>query len=165
MLRLMTAMGRPTRFEPEMCEQARNYCLLGATNDELADFFHVSPSTIDRWIAERADFGDAVRRGRVVADARVARGLYDRAIGYDRKIERAVVLGGEVKPVTSTIHYPPNVQACIFWLRNRRRATWGARATAPSDGSSDELYDDFAALDAAGEQVRQELARSSNDDA
>ncbi|MBY0319313.1 MAG: hypothetical protein K2X72_11360 [Reyranella sp.] len=41
----MTAMGRPTRFEPEMSEQAHNYCLPGATNDELAGFFHVSPST------------------------------------------------------------------------------------------------------------------------
>jgi hypothetical protein len=47
-------MGRPTRFEPEMCRQAHNYCLLGAANDELAGFFHVAPSTIDRWIAERA---------------------------------------------------------------------------------------------------------------
>ena len=105
----MTAIGRPTRFEPEMCEQAHNYCLLGATNDELAEFFDVSPSTIDRWIAERADFRDAVRSGRVAADARVARGLYARAIGYDRTFERSVVIGSEVKPVTSTIHYPPNV--------------------------------------------------------
>jgi hypothetical protein len=69
----MTAMGRPGRYDPEMCEQAHNYCLLGATNDDLAEFFHVSPSTVDRWIARHADFGDAVRQGRIVADARVAR--------------------------------------------------------------------------------------------
>src|SRR5688572_4625032 len=117
----MTTLGRPTLYDPEMCEQAHNYCLLGATNDELAEFFHVSPATIDNWIARHADFGDAVRRGRVVADSRVARGLYDRAIGYDRTVERSVVIGGEVKPVTNTVHYPPNVQACMFWLRNRRR--------------------------------------------
>ena len=147
---LMTAISRPTRFEPEMCEQAHNYCLLGATNDELADFLHVSPSTIDRWIAERADFGDAVRRGRVFADSRVARGLYDRAIGYERTIERAVVVGGELKPVTSTVHYPPNVQACVFWLRNRRRGTWRDAPTVPSPNG----LDDIALLDAAGESVR-----------
>ena len=149
----MTAIGRPTLFDPEMCEQAHNYCLLGATNDELAEFFDVSPSTIDRWIAERTDFRDAVRSGRVAADARVARGLYARAIGYDRTFERTVVIGSEVKPVTSTVHYPPNVQACIFWLRNRRRRTWSDPGRdSPVDPSTH--IDDIALLDAAGESVR-----------
>src|SRR4029450_916514 len=119
----MIAMGRPTLFNPEMCEQAHNYCLLGATNDELAEFFDVSPRTIDGWIAEGAEFGNAVRSGRLAADARVARGLYGRAIGYDRTVERMAIVAGELKPVTSTIHYPANVQACIFWLRNRRAQT------------------------------------------
>ena len=54
----MTTMGRPTSFHPDMCEQAHNYCLLGATNDELAEFFGVSPSTIDNWIAGHPDFGE-----------------------------------------------------------------------------------------------------------
>jgi hypothetical protein len=148
----MTAMGRPTRFEPEMSEQAHNYCLLGATNDELAGFFHVSPSTIDRWIAERAEFGDAVKRGRVVADARVARGLYDRAVGYEHKVERSVVIGNELKPVITTVHYPPNVQACIFWLRIRRRRTWSVPAREVSDDPSAAI-DDIPLLDAAGESV------------
>jgi len=93
----MTALGRPTLYDPQLCEQAHNYCLLGATNDELAEFFNVSPSTIDNWIARHADFGDAVRRGRVVADSRVARGLYDRAVGYDRIVERSVVIGGRAQ--------------------------------------------------------------------
>ena len=150
----MTAMGRPTRFEPEMCEQAHNYCLLGATNDELAGFFRVAPSTIDRWIAERADFGDAVKRGRIFADSAVARGLYDRAVGYDHKVERSVVIGNELKPVTTTVHYPPNVQACIFWLRNRRRRTWSDPGREASGDPSSAAIDDIALLDAAGESVR-----------
>jgi hypothetical protein len=148
----MTAMGRPSRYDPEMCEQAHNYCLLGATNDELAEFFHVSPSTVDRWIARHADFGGAVRQGRIVADARVARGLYVRAVGYDREIERSVVVGGELKPITSTVHYPPNVQACIFWLRHRRRETWGDRVPA----SANDSYDPVAVLEAASERARHE---------
>ena len=90
-----------------------------------------------------------MRSGRVAADARVARGLYGRAIGYDRTFERSVVIGNEGKPVTSTVHYPPNVQACIFWLRNRRRRTW---RDAPDDPSTH--IDDIALLDAAGESVR-----------
>ena len=148
-IRPMTAMGRPSRYDPEMCEQAHNYCLLGATNDDLAEFFHVSPSTVDRWIARHADFGDAVRQGRIVADARVARGLYVRAVGYDREIERSVVLGGELKSLTSTVHYPANVQACIFWLRHRRPQTWG---NAPNDPAPNPV-DNITLLDAAREHT------------
>lgn len=146
----MTTMGRPTSYHSEMCEQAHNYCLLGATNDELAGFFDVCPSTIDNWIARHADFGKAVRSGRVVADAKVARGLYSRAVGYDRKVEREIVLGGELKSVTSTVHYPPSVQACIFWLRNRRRQTWH---DAPNDAPSN-TASNIAVLEAAAESVR-----------
>jgi hypothetical protein len=145
----MTAMGRPSNFHPDLCDQAHNYCLLGATNDELAEFFDVSPRTIDRWIAEHASFADAVHNGRVAADARIARALYGRAAGYDRTIERMVVVAGELKPVTSTIHYPANVQACIFWLRNRRRKTW---RDTPNDPPASAV-DDLALLDAAGESV------------
>ena len=110
------------------------------------------PSTIDRWIAERADFADAVRHGRVVADARVAHGLYDRAVGYDRTVERSAILGGDLKPVTSTTHYPPNVQACIFWLCHRRRKTWGDRV--PASGA--DSCNPFAVLEAASERARHE---------
>jgi hypothetical protein len=147
----MTAMGRPTAFHPDLCEQAHNYCLLGATNDELAAFFAVSPRTIDNWIAGHSDFGEAVRRGRLVADAKVARGLYARAVGYDRAVERSVIVGGELKPVTSTTHYPPNVQACIFWLRHRRRQSW---CDGPSAATADDGIDDIARLEAASESVR-----------
>jgi hypothetical protein len=146
---LMNALGRPTKFHFEMCEQAHNYCLLGATNDELADFFAVSPRIIDNWIAQRSGFAEAVKTGRVIADARVARAIYTRAVGYERKVEREVLVGGELKPVTSTFHYPPNVQAGIFWLRNRRRRTWRDAADDPSAN-----VDDIALLDAAGESVR-----------
>ncbi len=30
----MTAMGRPALYDPALCEQARNYCLLGATRPQ-----------------------------------------------------------------------------------------------------------------------------------
>lgn len=145
----MTVMGRPTSFAPGMCEQAHNYCLLGATNDELAEFFAVCPRTIDNWIAKHDDFAAAVKSGRVAADARVARGLYARAVGYERKVEREVIIGGELKSLTSTVHYPPNVQACVFWLRNRRPKTWRDPHTDPSTP-----VDDIALLEAASERAR-----------
>lgn len=147
----MTIMGRPTKFHPDLCDQAHNYCLLGATNAELAEFFDVSTSTIDNWIARHRDFEMAVKSGRVGADARVARSLYVRAVGYDRKVEREIVLGGELKPVTSTVHYPPHVQACIVWLRHRRPRNW---RDTPPEPEPDPDVDDIALLEAAGEAMR-----------
>ena len=153
----MTTMGRPTLFHPAMCEEAHNYCLLGATNDQLADFFGVSPSTIDNWIAGHRDFEAAVKSGRVVADAKVARGLYVRAVGYDRTVEREVLLGGELKPVTTPVHSPANVQASIFGLRNRRRQTWRDSGRDPGRDATDDpasQVNDLALLEAAGESMR-----------
>ncbi len=68
----MANPGRPTLYKREYCELAHNYCLLGATNELLGDFFGVTRRTIQNWIATRPDFAAAVYRGRAVADARVS---------------------------------------------------------------------------------------------
>ena len=146
----MSTIGRPTSFHPDLCDLAHNYCLLGATNDELAEFFGVCPSTIDNWIARHSDFEAAVKSGRVLADSRIARSLYNRALGYDREIGREILHEGELKTLKHTVHYPPNPQCCIFWLRNRRRQTWGAR---PNDPPADDFGADIAVLDGAGDMV------------
>lgn len=41
--------GRPTKYKPEYAEQARKYCLLGATDAELAESFDVAEATINNW--------------------------------------------------------------------------------------------------------------------
>lgn len=39
--------GRPTEFKPEYVEQVKKLCLLGATDDEIADFFGVTRVEIE----------------------------------------------------------------------------------------------------------------------
>jgi hypothetical protein len=145
----MGTPGRPTAFKTEYCELARNYCLLGAVNDELAGFFGVAPRTIDNWVATIPDFEAAVREGRHVADARVAERLYARAMGYTYKGERTVLYRGEPRTVPHTVHYPPDIQACIFWLRNRRRQSWREKVEPAQEATVDMV----ALLDAAGEEA------------
>ena len=50
-----------------------------------------------------------MKRGQVVADSKVARGLHVRATGYDRKVEREILHQGGLKTVTNIVHYPPNL--------------------------------------------------------
>jgi hypothetical protein len=141
----MNNAGRPTLYRPDYCEVAHNYCLLGATNEHLACFFEVTSRTVDNWMATYPAFAAAVKAGRAIADAGVARGLYDRAVGYDRKVERTVWHDGRKHSVSETVHFPPDIRACIFWLRNRQPRRWNGKAT----GADDPADDPFAALDAA----------------
>ena len=140
----MNPDGRPTDYKPEFCEQARNYCLLGATNEELGEFFGVTRRTIDNWIAHQPDFGLAVKSCRLVADSKVASGLYARAIGYERKVKRTSLYRGEALDFETNVYFPPDTQACIFWLRNRRRQTW---RDGPHAATADDGIDDIARLD------------------
>ena len=107
----MTTVGRPTAYRREFCDLALNYCLLGATNPELAGFFDVAPRTIDNWIASHPAFAEAVQEGRVVADARVARCLYERAVGWRGTVERTVLHEGEERTLKNVVQYPPDTRA------------------------------------------------------
>jgi len=41
----MSTRGRPTLYKPENAELARKFCMLGATNEDLADLFDVDLAT------------------------------------------------------------------------------------------------------------------------
>jgi hypothetical protein len=143
-------MGRPTLYKPEYAPLAHNYCLLGATNDELAGFFEVAPRTIDNWLSVHPEFATAVRNGRAAADAGIARKLYRRADGYEYTAEKVFMYRGEAKKVDLKVHVPPDVGACIFWLRNRRRKDWMERAK-PEPTESGITWEE---LEAASERAR-----------
>ena len=146
----MATPGQPTLYKSAYCELAHNYCLLGATNEVLAGFFGVTRRTIQNWIATHPDFAEAVRRGRVVADGVVVRALFERACGFNHQVTRTTLYQGEQRTITNTVSYPPDTQACMFWLRNRQRQYWRAKEEA-----TPEVADDMAArLDAAGESMR-----------
>jgi hypothetical protein len=120
----MDEPGRPSLYKPEFAAQAFELCLAGATNQDLADTFEVGHSTIDNWLQKHPEFAQSVKRGRALADGRVAHGLYSRAIGYTYESTRVVLHQGELITVPHTVHKPPDVRACTFWLRNRRPQQW-----------------------------------------
>ena len=55
-----------------------------------------------------------------------------------------------MRTITNTVAYPPDSQACMFWLSNRQRHYWRAKAEVAPESAPDLV----AALDAAGESVR-----------
>ena len=83
----MATPGRPTLYKRAYCELAHNYCLLGATDELLGDFFGVARRTIQNWISTRPDFAKAVRRGRAVNDVR------RRELALCRRLSRSASFG------------------------------------------------------------------------
>ena len=75
-------MARPTSFRPEFVEQAEKLCRLGAIDTEMADFFDVAESTLYLWKTTHPEFSEAIKRGKLEADANMADRLYQRAMGY-----------------------------------------------------------------------------------
>lgn len=117
-------VGRPTKFRPEMVEQAEKLCLLGATDVQMADFFGISIQTLHNWKDTIPEFVEAITRGKVIADAEVASSLYNRALGYKHKAVKIMVVDKEVRHEEYVEHYPPDTQAASLWLRNRQPALW-----------------------------------------
>ena len=137
--------GRPSAYRPEFVAQAERLCRLGATDEELGRAFAVDVRTIGNWKVDHADFFQALKAGRLDADAAVADSLYRKALSGD-------------------------VTACIFWLKNRRPDQWrdrrsvDAAITVTANRSIQELTDDellalardaaSADLDAAANPIR-----------
>jgi hypothetical protein len=119
------ARDRPSLYREEFAEQARKLCLLGATDQELAEFFEIDVRTVYDWKRTKLEFSQAIARGKIFADAQVAAKLYERACGY---VVNATKLyrqdDGSVLRVPFTIEHPPETQAASLWLRNRQPRLW-----------------------------------------
>jgi hypothetical protein len=133
--------GRPSLYKPEYCEIVKEWCLLGAKDDEIAAQFGVSVVTLNAWKKAHPEFYEAMQEGKMPADGLVARKLFERANGYTWVEEQAIKVKDieydangkklretervEIVPVTRRA--PPDTTAGIFWLKNRRYGDWRDR--------------------------------------
>lgn len=120
--------GRPELYQTEYAIQAKKLCLLGATDKDLADFFEVGITTVNQWKLDRVEFSEALRDGKILADAEVVHSLYKRATGYTGKKTVTASKDGiivDIRQVDEEV--APDVKAATFWLTNRQRKRWSER--------------------------------------
>lgn len=141
----MAKGGRPTTYKAEYCGLATNYALLGAKDDEMADFFGVDVATLKRWKKAHPEFCAAIKEGKEEADANVAKSLYRRAIGYSCPDTKFATFEGKITDSEEyTKHHPPDTTAAIFWLKNRRKEEWREKSeVAHSISGIGELIDEI----------------------
>lgn len=117
-------MARPTKWHEDMAEQVYNYTLLGATDEQLADFLKVDVATIYRWAQSNEAFCEARKKGKELADLQVTKSLFRRANGYEQPSEKLFCYEGAVVRAETVTHVVPDTTAAIFWLKNRRPDLW-----------------------------------------
>lgn len=120
----MMPPGRKSTYKRVYAKQVAKLCRLGATDMEIADFFEVDRKTMLRWRASFPEFAEAMKIGKQVADERVERALFERAVGYSHPDVDIRVIDGAVVQTEIIKHYPPDTGAACFWLKNRKRMEW-----------------------------------------
>lgn len=116
--------GRPSKYRAEFVEQATKLCNLGATDEQLAEFFQVDSDTIDNWKISHPDFFRAINTAKENWDFAIERTLFQKARGFHYKAEKVMQYEGEVIHAQYKEYCPPDTASIIFWLKNRQRARW-----------------------------------------
>lgn len=125
--------GRPTAYKKVYDEQARKLCLIGYTDEDLADFFNTTTQTINNWKHLFPSFLDSMLSGKEIADGNVGAKLYERAMGYEHDDTDIRVIEGQIVQTPIKKIYPPDSTALKFWMINRQRSRWAEKVVHAGD--------------------------------
>lgn len=109
------ARGRPTKYDPAKLDDVKRLCLLGATDDEIAEFLGIHRATFYDWKNRHPDFVDAIWSGKQGADALVAESLFRSATTGD-------------------------TGASKMWLINRRPDLWREKSETKVTVTTDQVF-------------------------
>lgn len=126
--------GRKSEFTNRKCELAARAYENGATDFEVANILDIHVSTLYRWMHEFPPFREAAKVGKEVADERVTRSLYHRAVGYTFRSVKIMQDKGSPVIVPFDEHVPPDVGAINQWLTNRQPDKWKSKQSLEHSG-------------------------------
>lgn len=126
----MADVGRPTKYKEEYNALAYKLCLLGHTDEQLAQFFEIAESTLYEWKLTYPNFSDSIKKGKDIADVEVVQALYNRARGM--KLKKQVLKDGAVTELEDEI--APDPTSMIFWLKNRQSKAWRDKQVTEHEG-------------------------------
>lgn len=129
------SVGRPSKIEKIDLSEVTHYAENGYTDKELAKIFCVTKTTINNWKKDYPEFFDSLKKGKVLANAKVKASLFQRACGYSHPDVHIVSYLGKVKVIPIIKHYPPDTMAGMYWLNNREREDWAHKPIPAPDDS------------------------------
>lgn len=131
------------KWDPWLTEDGllriRGWARDGLTDKDIAKNMRVSCSTLREWKKRHAAIAEALSQGKDAADRVVENALYKSACGYTETIRKPMKIkvidydpdtGKKIREtekvvaVEEEIHFPAQVTAQIFWLKNRKPEQW-----------------------------------------
>lgn len=90
----------------------------GKNLQHIARKIGINEATLWKWRKQSPSINNALNDSREMADNMVEDALYKSALGYTDANGK---------------EYPPNVNACIYWLKNRRSKEWRDKPVGEQD--------------------------------
>lgn len=126
--------GRPSKKNLLDLSMIETFYSFGLIDEQICKALDITVKTLENWKKDEK-FVQALRKGKQIADSRVERALYDRAIGYSHLEDDIRVISNQIVTTPIIKHYPPDTTAMIFWLKNRKRAEWRDKIDVDHDVS------------------------------
>lgn len=127
----MRRPGQPKKITPHIARKIFLMAGYGMTDEQIGEVLGISHDTIDRE-KKKPEFCVSISKYKAEADLKVINALFHRAVGYTHpeEVVRSHVIGEDADKRIETVriptmkHYPPDTEACRFWLMNRKREEW-----------------------------------------
>jgi len=113
-----------SKWDEDKVRMVYELSLLGLTDAVMAKVMDISPEVFAGWKVKHPEFKDALKKGKMIADAKVAHAWYQRCTGYDYEEEHFSTYRGVPTVTKIQRHIPPDWAACARWLENRQREQW-----------------------------------------
>lgn len=124
-------------LEPDSLLRIEAWVCDGLTDEQIAQNMGIAYSTLRVWRDKYSALSAALKKGKDVADIKAENALYKRALGYiSEDIKETYNADGKLTSrVITKKTVPPDVTACIIWLKNRRPDKWGDKPVDKTENS------------------------------
>jgi hypothetical protein len=127
--------GPKGKYQESMIKEIRKLGRFGHTNEEIAEFYEISISTLENYLRDYPDLREALQQGRLLDGMEVVKTLHKTALGYsvteideeytyhtDKETGEQIKILSKSK--TTTKHIQPNITSIIYILKTRYGDKW-----------------------------------------
>lgn len=152
---------------PDGLLRVKGWARDGLTDEQIADKMHIAPSTFYSWQKAFPEFSETISAGKAPVDEIAVDSLFKSVTGYYVTVKEPIKLKTKkqlkdkgtieeerIEYVERQIYIPGNVNAQIYWTKNRKPRQWKDR---PVDIVTD--ADSASADDALTAALKEEAAK------